>query len=105
MDKLDWARYGLVDPRPDATDSTGDTTAHGLGVAADELARAPIEFLWNGKSNGEVLLAELEQWLIDNTGITSLGQTAKLLPNTTAPQQLIIDLAARARMVVTGPGD
>ncbi len=106
MEPLDWARHGLVDPRAAAADAAGpasigsDAEAELLGLAG-----VPVEFLWNGKTNGEILLETIEQWLVERTGIRSLGQTAKLLPNTTAPDELVTEIVARASLVFTGPGD
>jgi hypothetical protein len=106
MEQLDWARYGLVDPRAIAEDAAWHSLADS---SVDDqllgLADTPVEFLWNGKTGGEVLLDTIEHWLVDNTHLRSLGQTAKLLPNTTAPDELITEIVARASLVFTGPGD
>jgi hypothetical protein len=110
MNELDLAGYGLVDP-------TDPAIRGGAPAAAREPAGAPsaagypplrdarIEFFWNGKSNGDILLSTLERTLVEKHHIHSLGQSAKILPNTAAPEAMLAGIAARASLVFTGPGD
>jgi hypothetical protein len=109
MNKLDLARYGLVDPTdpavrgaaPAASRPTLTRTAAELTSLRD----ARIAFLWNGKSNGDILLSELERVLTETHHIHSLGQTAKISPNKAAPEGVLGEIAAGASLVFTGPGD
>jgi hypothetical protein len=108
MDELDLARYGLVDPTDPSLRSAAAASTDRETPATGPLANlrsAEIEFLWNGKSNGDILMRTFEGWLTDSQHIHSLGVTAKLRPNTTAPAELLSDIAARASLVFTGPGD
>jgi hypothetical protein len=99
---MDLARHGLVDPTDPALSrpATSRSTA-----AAGDLAGAEVAFLWNGKSNGDVLLSAFERLLVAAHDIRSLGVRAKLLPNTTAPEEIITGISAQASLVFTGPGD
>jgi hypothetical protein len=109
MRELDLARYGLVDPTDPAIRGGAPAAAGApAGPTADGYPRlrdAQIEFFWNGKSNGDILLSTLERTLTETYHIHSLGQSAKILPNTAAPEAMLAGIADRASLVFTGPGD
>jgi hypothetical protein len=109
MNQLDLARYGLVDPTDPAVRATGAAVGRPArtpdAAGLDALRDARVAFLWNGKSNGDILLSELERILAETHHVHSLGQTAKISPNKAAPEGMLGEIAAGASLVFTGPGD
>lgn len=92
-------------PAPGETDETNVRPSADHPVDLSVLQDVPVGFLFNGKQNGDVLLESVSDWLVDNCGITSLGMESKLVASQPAPGDLLARMAARARLIVTGPGD
>jgi len=96
-------QLGIVDPTaPDPVAATDG------GRPTQDLARLaglPVGYLFNGKQGGDVLFAALDRWLAEHHGTVSLGIASKLVASQPAPPEMVADMAARARLVVTGPGD
>ena len=77
-----------------------------------EMAKRPcslngktIGFLWNSKSNGDLLLRNLEAPMIEKYDISQLIIEKKNLPSSGAPYELLEELSAKCDLVVLAIGD
>ena len=77
-----------------------------------EMAKRPralngktIGFLWNSKSNGDLLLRNLEAPVIEKYGVSQVIMEKKNLPSSRAPQELLEELSAKCHLVVLAIGD
>ncbi|MBI2910060.1 MAG: hypothetical protein HYX92_20660 [Chloroflexi bacterium] len=75
----------------------------------DDLDGRVIGFLWNRKPNGDLLLARIEERLIQRFNLKDIVRRAKLASagggSWPAPAELLDELAARCDLVVNAVGD
>lgn len=101
-EQLDY--YEIVDPTAPEVVAIAERRGAAAGPR-HALEGLPIAYLFNGKQGGDVLFAALDGWLTEQCGTTSLGISSKLVASQPAKPETLADMAARARLVVTGPGD
>jgi hypothetical protein len=64
-----------------------------------------VGFLWNNKPNGNILFARLEELLRQKYEITGTIHRRKPTSSIPASQQVLVELAASADVVVVGLAD
>jgi hypothetical protein len=64
-----------------------------------------IGFLWNSKSNGDLLLKNLESRLMAKYGFSEIFMKRKKMASSGAPPELLEELSAKCDLVVLAIGD
>ncbi|MCL2669384.1 MAG: hypothetical protein FWE89_01750 [Syntrophaceae bacterium] len=87
-------------------DPTGQASSREFATASrlNDLSGRVLGILWNGKPNGDILLARLQETLVRRLGLASARLWQKPAVDTSAGA-LIADLAANADFIINGVGD